>query len=202
VQRFQGHSLAVMNHMSVLVLLCALLLFLPSQCGLAADSPTDPALPLDAQKIIDDLNAVKTKAKAVYDATVSKATASDVKALDKIVHEITQKGDLDAAMTVKKVADELRKNIDHPADIPVTQDPSQAILGRWLVLYDTGFKTTLMVNADRSCRSNIPGNWKITENRIIFNFDNGTVDWYKLPISDDMVGESTACAHVHLTKLP
>jgi hypothetical protein len=80
------------------------LLFLIISFAWAADPP-EVKLPPEVQKIVDAREAEVAKAKAVYDAAVSKATAAAAKKLEAAVTRITRSGDLKGALAAQAVLD-------------------------------------------------------------------------------------------------
>jgi len=84
----------------------------------SADKDQAPALPADAQKIVEDANAVIAKAQIAFEAARAKAQSDAVAKLTKIQTAATKRGDLDLANAVHAKIVELTPKPDDLSSLP------------------------------------------------------------------------------------
>lgn len=82
------------------------------------------ALPATTQKLVDDSVAVATKARQAYDQAVAKEQAKLAAALAKEQERETKKGNLDGALAIKALIDEVEKGL-----LATKADESSGLLG-------------------------------------------------------------------------
>jgi hypothetical protein len=93
-------------------ILILMLLVYPSFAGESGGN--DPKLPPDVQKVVDAHDAEVAKAKAAYEAAVTKANETGAKAMDAVVKARMAKQDLAGAVAAKAVVEKWRAEQPDP----------------------------------------------------------------------------------------
>lgn len=131
-------------------------------------------LPPAAKKIIDQ-----------RDAAIEKANETAIAALEKVLVDLTKKGDLDGALAVRAKIESLRKPETHDVLGQPIVSPEQAFLGKWN-LVGTG-EIVIKPKGVASC-SVCGGKWSINDGKLVIAWANGYTDTFAAPVNGVLVG--------------
>jgi hypothetical protein len=185
---------------------CLIIVLLLIPLVWAADQPMDKPLPSDAQKVVEARDAEVAKAKAIYDAAVTKANGDAVKKLEPLLVKITKAGDLDGANSVKAKVDEFKGD---QADLLGDANPANNAFpaGKWTVP-DAPPGKFFLLNADKTWSSNykvMAGTWIIQKNKLVLTSTAGNNQTFSVPLlkeSDWVFNNGTATERMRWEPTP
>jgi hypothetical protein len=138
--------------------------------GMLVAADGDNPLPVDAQKIVN-----------VLGVKIAELQLQAVKDLRKVQDAATRNGNLDAAVAVRDVANDLDKQLVSNTDVLVSsigKPLDKAVLGKWTL--ETGAWFVLTSGGTANWHDEVSGTWTTKSGKLVINWRNGNVDTYEL----------------------